>query len=94
MSARDPIRNTILALRPNAIGEVSRSALGQKDLIPLWFGETDLVTPAFIREAAKRALDNGETFYTFPGGTARLREAIQAWTAKWYGRAPEMTPVS
>ena len=90
MSARDPIRDTILALRPNAIGEVSRSALGQKDQIPLWFGETDLVTPAFIREAAKRALDNGETFYTFPGGTARLREAIQAWTAKWYGRAPEI----
>ena len=90
MSARDPIRETILALRPNAIGEVSRSGLGEKDLIPLWFGETDLVTPAFIREAAKSALDDGQTFYAFPGGTVRLREAIQAWTDRWYGVTPEI----
>jgi aspartate aminotransferase len=90
MSARDPIRDTILALRPNAIGEVSRTGLGEKDVIPLWFGETDLVTPAFIRDAAKQALDEGQTFYTFPGGTLRLREAIQAWTTRWYGTTPEI----
>lgn len=86
MSARDPIRDTILALRPNAIGEVSRTGLGNPDVIPLWFGETDLVTPAFIRDAAKQALDDGQTFYTFPGGTLRLREAIRDWTARWYGK--------
>ena len=26
-------------------------------MIALWFGESDLVTPPFIREAAKRALE-------------------------------------
>lgn len=88
MTARDPIRDTILALRPNAIGEVTRTGLGDPGIIPLWFGETDLVTPAFIRDAAKQALDDGQTFYTFPGGTARLREAIQSWTTRWYGSTP------
>ncbi len=85
MPERDPIRDAILALRPNAIGEVSRTAPGEKDIIPLWFGETDLVTPAFIRDAAKAALDAGQTFYTFPGGTAELRDALRAWTARWFG---------
>lgn len=90
MRGDGPIRETILALRPNAIGEVSRTGLGDKDLIPLWFGETDLVTPAFIRDAAKKALDDGQTFYTFSGGTAQLRGAIQAWTTRWYGMTPSL----
>jgi len=90
MSSRDPIRDTILALRPNAIGEISRTGLGNPDVIPLWFGETDLVTPEFIRNAAKKALDDGQTFYSFPGGTPKLRAAIQAWTMRWYGKAPEI----
>lgn len=90
MSVRDPIRDTILALRPNAIGEVSRTGLGDKDLIPLWFGETDLVTPAFIRDAAKKALDDGQTFYSFPGGIPHLREAIQRFTTRWYGKTLDL----
>lgn len=93
MSVRDPIRDTVLSLRPNAIGEVSRTGLGDPDLIPLWFGETDLVTPAFIRDAAKKALDDGQTFYTFSGGTPRLREAIRAWTTRWYGVTPDLDRV-
>lgn len=90
---RDPIRDAILALRPNAIGEVSRTGLGESDLIPLWFGETDLVTPAFIRDAAKAALDEGQTFYTFPGGTPRLRQALQTWTTRWYGVTPDIDQI-
>ncbi len=93
MSARDPIRETILSLRPNAIGEVSRTGLGDRDLIPLWFGETDLVTPEFIRDAAKKALDDGQTFYTFSGGTPALREAIRDWTERWYGVKPDLDRV-
>ena len=53
------------------------AALGDPDVIPLWFGESDLVTPAFIRDAAKRALDEGKTFYTNARGITPLREAIR-----------------
>jgi aspartate/methionine/tyrosine aminotransferase len=53
--------------------------LGEPDIIPLWFGETDLVTPAFIREAAKRALDDGKTFYVPSRGIAALRGEIAAF---------------
>ena len=78
MTVRDPIRAEMLTFRPNAIAEVSRAGIGDPGIIPLWFGETDLVTPTFIRDAAKQALDEGRTFYTFPGGHPALRAALHA----------------
>lgn len=70
------IRKDVLDLEQNGIGKVSWSALGEPDVIPLWFGEGDLVTPAFIREAAKQALDDGRTFYNNPRGLPELRRAV------------------
>ena len=72
-----PIRSAIEALEPNGIGLVAMMGLGEADLIPLWFGESDLVTPSFIREAAKAALDDGKTFYMQSRGMPALREAIR-----------------
>ncbi len=74
-----PVRPAIAALEPNGIGLVAMMGLGEPDIIPLWFGETDLVTPAFIREAAKRALDDGKTFYVPSRGIAALRGEIAAF---------------
>ncbi|HTQ12420.1 MAG TPA: pyridoxal phosphate-dependent aminotransferase [Rhizomicrobium sp.] len=83
--ARSPIRRQILDLPANGIAEVSRLALGEPDLIPLWFGESDLVTPAFIRDAAKKALDDGRTFYVKARGIDPLREAIRAFHGRTAG---------
>ena len=41
--------------------------------------------PDFIREAAKRALDDGLTFYDHPAGRADLRDAIKAYLDRLYG---------
>ena len=49
-----------------------------RDVIHLEIGEPDLDTPAFIRDAAKRALDEGWTHYAPPNGLPQLREAIAA----------------
>ena len=48
------------------------------DVIGLGAGEPDFDTPPHIIEAAKAALDRGETRYTAPAGTPELREAIVA----------------
>lgn len=80
-----PIRPDIKSLKPNGIGAVAILGLGDKDLIPLWFGETDLVTPAFIREAAKKALDEGRTFYSNARGVPGLREALRAFHRRTAG---------
>ncbi|HEX4534179.1 MAG TPA: pyridoxal phosphate-dependent aminotransferase [Rhizomicrobium sp.] len=71
-----PIRPEIEQLNANGIGLVSALALGDPDVIALWFGESDLVTPAFIRDAAKKALDDGKTFYSNARGIPALRQAI------------------
>jgi aspartate/methionine/tyrosine aminotransferase len=80
-----PIRRSILDLKPNGIAQVAYMALGDKDMIPLWFGETDLVTPAFIRDAAKQALDEGKTFYASGRGILPLREAIRTFHKRTTG---------
>src|SRR4051794_5343673 len=56
------------------IREVANEAIGDPSVLPFWFGEPDCVTPAAIREAAKRALDDGDTFYHHNLGLPALRE--------------------
>src|SRR5437868_9895525 len=47
-----------------------------KPVIDLGAGEPDFPTPAFIRDAAKRALDGGATRYTMVEGIEPLRACI------------------
>ncbi len=47
-----------------------------KEIVHLEIGEPDFDTPAHIREAAKRALDDGATHYGPAAGLPELREAI------------------
>ena len=75
----DPIRPLIRALEPSGITKVTALGLGDPDVLALWFGETDLVTPPFIREAAINALEDGKTFYTNARGILPLRQAIAAF---------------
>jgi len=82
---RDPISPSIEALQANGIGLVAGMALGEPDLIPLCFGESDLVTPAFIRDAAKKALDDGKTFYSGSRGIMPLRLAVKDYHKRTTG---------
>ena len=47
-----------------------------RDVISLSAGEPDFDTPAHIREAAKRAIDEGHTRYTAVDGIPELKAAI------------------
>jgi aspartate/methionine/tyrosine aminotransferase len=47
-----------------------------REIIHLEIGEPDFDTPAHIKEAAKRALDQGATHYGPPAGLPDLRDAI------------------
>lgn len=79
------IRRVIHDLPPSKIGEVAYTAFGDKSVIPLWFGEGDLPTPAFICEEAAAALRRGETFYTWKRGIPPLRETIAAYLSGLHG---------
>lgn len=79
------IRPEIRALELTGIGKIALGALDDPEVIPLWFGESDIVTPAFIRDAAKRALDEGKTFYNYTRGHLALREALLRYHQRLYG---------
>jgi aspartate aminotransferase len=64
-SATVTMHDRVLALRAAGIS-----------IISLGLGEPDFDTPVHIREAAKRALDEGATRYTNMRGTTALRTAL------------------
>ncbi len=78
-SSSPAARATVQNLGASRIREVANAGIGLSDVLPFWFGEPDQQTPAFIRDAAKQALDAGDTFYTHNLGIAPLREAIAAY---------------
>lgn len=82
-----PIRPIVEDMPPSLIREVANPNLGREDVIPLWFGESDLVTPDFIRDAAKAALDDAHTFYKQNEGDPDLRDALVAYLSDLYGKA-------
>lgn len=55
---------------------VTRLEKEGKDIINLSIGRPNFDTPEFIRDAAKKALDDGYTYYTSNYGTESLRKAI------------------
>ena len=57
------MRKTVLNLEESMIRQVANAGMGRSDVLKFWFGESDEVTPQFIREAATASLQRGETFY-------------------------------
>lgn len=74
-----------LADRINKLSESQTIAMARRsrelkaqgiDVISLSLGEPDFHTPDFIKEAAKKAIDNNFSYYTHVSGYVELREAI------------------
>ena len=59
------------------IAEVRDLIAGQENVVNLGYGEPGFATPKHIRDAAKKAIDEGYTHYVLPvEGLTPLREAI------------------
>ncbi|MEN9688601.1 MAG: hypothetical protein RI998_598 [Pseudomonadota bacterium] len=76
------MRQDILHLEASKIREVANAGLGRADVLAFWFGESDEVTPDFIRQAAIDSLHQGETFYAHNLGLPELRTAISAYMSE------------
>ena len=80
------MRQAIQNLEESKIREVANAGMDRSDVLAFWFGESDEVTPDFIRQAAIESLQSGETFYSHNLGLPALREAVaQAMAAKHPG---------
>ena len=79
------MRPAIAQLPGSKIREVANAGLGRTDVLAFWFGESDEPTPGFIRDAAVRSMQAGETFYAHNLGLPELREAIAGYTGALHG---------
>lgn len=79
------MRQVILNLEESRIREVANAGMGRADVLAFWFGESDEVTPDFIRQAAIDSLNQGETFYSHNLGLLELREAISDYMSARHG---------
>lgn len=74
------VADRLLAVKPSATLAVTTKAKELKaqgvDVIDLGIGEPDFPTPKHICDAAKAALDRGETKYVPVAGTLAFRQAI------------------
>ena len=76
------MRQAVLNLEESMIRQVANAGMGRSDVLKFWFGESDEVTPQFIRDAAISAMQQGETFYAQNLGLPELREAIAGYATR------------
>ena len=88
------LSKTCLGIAPSAtlkmnalVGEMRDRG---EDVISLSVGEPDFITPAHIREAGKKAIDEGKTRYTAAAGMPSLRSAIAKYLLEEKGLTGEL----
>jgi aspartate/methionine/tyrosine aminotransferase len=79
------MRQTLINLEESRIREVANAGMGRSDVLAFWFGESDEVTPDFIRQAAIESLQQGETFYSHNLGLPELRDAVAHYMSGLHG---------
>jgi aspartate aminotransferase len=67
------------------IRELAEVAMSMDGVLRLYFGESNLPTPDYIKQAAIQALHDGYTFYTENAGLPSLRRAIARHYQKLHG---------
>ncbi|MER8714433.1 pyridoxal phosphate-dependent aminotransferase [Mesorhizobium sp. M1295] len=86
MTLIDTLRAEARAAPESGIVALMNRGRGRDGMIPLWAGEGDLPTPAFITDAAAKALAAGETFYTWQRGIPELRQALARYYTRHFGK--------
>jgi aspartate aminotransferase len=76
---------TALQTPHSRIRELAELAMTMPDVSRLYFGESNLHTPDFIKQAAEKALADGFTFYTENAGLPSTRAAISDFYANFHG---------
>ena len=70
------LNQNLKKIKPSGIRKLFDLAQNRKDIISFGIGEPDFTTPDHVRDAAKRAIEEGYTHYTPNAGYADLREAL------------------
>jgi aspartate/methionine/tyrosine aminotransferase len=71
-----PLASSLARITPSRIRELADVAFGMEGVLRLQFGESNLPTPQFIKDALAQAVADGYTYYSENGGLPSLRGAL------------------
>src|ERR1700682_3300589 len=74
------------------IRELAEIAMSMEGVLKLYFGESNLPTPEYIKRAAQKAMADGFTFYTENAGLPSLRKALARYYQELH--AVELDPAT
>jgi aspartate/methionine/tyrosine aminotransferase len=74
-----------LRIPHSRIRELAEVAMTMEGVLKLYFGESNIPTPEYIKRAAQKAMNDGFTFYTENAGMTSLRHALAAYYQRMHG---------
>ncbi len=72
-------------VRYSRVRELAEMAMQMEGVLKLYFGESSLPTPEYIRRAAQKAMADGFLFYTENAGLRTLRQALAEHYERLHG---------
>ena len=79
------VASSALAVEHSRIRELAEIAMRMDGVLKLYFGESNVPTPDYIKRAAQKALADGFTFYTENAGLLSTREALARYYREQQG---------
>ena len=76
------VASSALAVPYSRIREIAELAMGMDGVLKLYFGESNIPTPDYIKRAAQKAMADGFTYYTENAGLPSLRTALARYYAE------------
>ena len=86
------VASSALSVPYSRIRELAELAMGMDGVFKLYFGESNIPTPDYIKRAAQKAMADGYTYYTENAGLPSLRKALARYYTELHG--VELDPAS
>ena len=79
------LSESALRVQHSRIRELAEIAMTMDGVLKLYFGESNIPTPEFIKRAAQKAMQDGFTYYTSNAGLPSTREALARYYSDTHG---------
>ena len=79
------VASSALSVPQSKIREIADLAMSMDGVLKLYFGESNVPTPEYIKRAAQKAMADGFTFYTANAGLPSLRQALARYYSELHG---------
>src|SRR5258706_10366163 len=86
------VASSALSVPYSRIRELAELVMGMDGVYKLYFGESNVPRPDFIKRAAQKAMADGYTYYTENAGLPSLRKALARYYYELHGI--ELDPAS